>query len=260
MLAAYVDESGNDELFTLSCVVAECSAWLWFEMDWQKRLDDKNAQLKSENRKTVSRYHASDCSSRFNEFHGWTPPEQIAFFQTLLSVFGAHVVNTIAYTISLREFVEEMPETADDPKKPAYALLLKYLMIEIGNNILAREKDQLVTIIHDRAKGYNQTLLSAFDAMCADETFKYRNRFSSITAMSWEHCIPLQPADLLAYENFKEVERGTTKRSRRKSLEAILSLEATFGGKCAYIPREGIREIRDMLEAAKFKAAQAEGK
>ena len=168
------------------------------------------------------------------------------------SVFRAHITNTVAYTVSLSDFVAEFPNSADDPKKPCYGLLLKYLMIEIGNNILAREKDQLVCIIHDRAKGYNQLLLESFDSMVNDDTFRYRERFSSIAPMSWEHCIPLQPADVLAYENFKEVERQPHIRKRRKSLEALLDLESTFGGKCVSIPREGIRDIKAMLEAAKL--------
>ena len=250
VLAAYVDESGNGELFTLSCVVAEYSAWLWFEMDWKKCIDEKNAELEKAGRQTLSRYHAADCSSRVDEFEGWTIEEQISFFNRLLSVFRAHITNCIAYTVSLKELVEEMPRVADDPKKVAYAFLLKYLMIEIGKNILAREKDQLVTIIHDRAKGYNQILLESFDAMLNDQTFHYRNRFSSIAPMSWEHCIPLQPADMLAYENFKEVERQS-KRNRRKSLQVILDIPS-FGGKCVSIPREGIRDIKTMLEGAKM--------
>jgi hypothetical protein len=251
VLAAYVDESGNDKFFTLSCLVAAYGAWVWFELDWKQCLDEKNAELKQQDRPLISRYHAADASSQVNEFAGWTPAEVTDFFKKLLGVFRKHITNTVGYTINLREFVEVFPETANDPKKPAYGLLLKYLMIEIGNNILAREKWNLVSIIHDRTKGYNQTLLDAFDAMIVDETFAHRERFSSITPMSWEHCIPLQPADMVAYENFKEVEGGHKNRLRRRSLQALLDCESTFGGKCVEIPLQGIREIKEMFEAAK---------
>jgi len=251
LLAAYVDESGNSDLFTLSCLVADYQAWLWFELDWKQCLDEKNAQLLSTGRKPISRYHAADASSRVGEFEGWLPQEVAELFAKLLGVFRKHITNTVAYTLNLADFVAEFPNSADDPKKPCYGLLLKYLMIEIGNNILARENWQLVSIIHDRAKGYNQVLLDSFHSMVNDETFRYRERFSSITPMSWEHCIPLQPADILAYENFKEVERHYQNRDRRKSLTAILDLESTFGGKCVEIPRQGIREVKEMLDAAK---------
>lgn len=256
MLAAYVDESGNNDLFTLSCLVADYQAWVWFDMDWRQCLADKNAQLVSDGRKPISRYHAADASSRVGEFEGWEPKEVVDLFTTLLGVFRKHITNTIAYTLSLADFVAEFPNSADDPKKPCYGLLLKYLMIELGNNILAREKWQLASIIHDRAKGYNQVLLESFDSMINDETFKYKDRFSSITSMSWEHCVPLQPADVVAYENFKEVERHYQNRDRRKSLIALLALESTFGGRCIEIQRQGIREIKEMLEAAKVAKGQ----
>ena len=253
VLAAYIDESGNSDLFTLSCIVGAYGAWVWFGWDWKKCLDEKNAQLVGEGRRLTSRFHAADCSSRVHEFEGWGVPEQTAFTKSLINVFRAHITNTIAYTISLKELGEEIPTSVDDPRRSAYVLLLKYLMIEIGNNILARENWQLVSIIHDRTKGYNRVLSDTFDAMVNDETFRHRDRFSSITSMSWEDCIPLQAADLLAYENFKEVERQPDVRKRRKSLQALLDLEATFGGKNVSIPREGIREIRDILEAAKLR-------
>jgi hypothetical protein len=256
MLAAYIDESGNSELFTLSCLVAAYGAWVWFEMDWKTCLDKTNASLVRQGRKPITRYHAADCSSRLNEFEGWTQQEQVSLFTSLLGVFHKHITNTIAFTISLKELSEEIPTSADDPKRSAYVLLLKYLMIEIGNNILARENWQLVSIVHDRTDAYNRVLLDTFNAMLSDNTFRYRDRFTSITPMSWQDSIPLQAADLLAYENFKEVERQTRTRSRRKSLEALLGLTDTFGGKCVSIPRQGIREIKAMLDAEKQEAAK----
>lgn len=254
ILTAYIDESSSDErvpeFFTLSCLVAEMSAWFWFELDWKQCLDEKNAQLKKLGRRTISRYHAADCSSRVNEFSGWGVEEQIAFTQSLFTVFQTHITNTIGYTINLRELAEEITDSAKDPKRHAYALLLRYLMIEIGNNILAREKDQLVSIIHDRSQ-YDVVLLESFNAMVDDPTFRYRNRFTSINPMSWEQCIPLQPADLLAYENFKEASRESKRRHRRKSLQALLDL-STFGGTSKFIPRDGIREIKGMLESSRL--------
>ncbi len=84
MLAAYVDESGNNELFTLSCLVANYDAWVWFELDWQKVLEEKNAQLLSQDRRPLSRYHAADASSRVGEFEGWKPQEVVTVTPSLV--------------------------------------------------------------------------------------------------------------------------------------------------------------------------------
>ena len=74
-------------MFTLSCLISDDSMWPWFELDWLKVLDEKNAELKIAGRKTISRYHAADCSNLFGEFKGWTVPEQIEFSLKLFDVF-----------------------------------------------------------------------------------------------------------------------------------------------------------------------------
>jgi hypothetical protein len=64
--------------------------------------------------------------------------------------------------------------------------------------------------------------------------------FASIAPMGWEDCIPLQPADFVAYEAMKETHRhrpGQKARERRKSLTAFLDLPDS-GASCDEIPRE----------------------
>lgn len=73
-----------------------------------------------------------------------------------------------------------------------------------------------------------------------DSTFKYRNRFASLTSEAWEDCLSLQPADLIAYENFKESMRAHTHRDRRGSLAAIVELDAVSGRSRGFT-QKGIR-------------------
>ena len=88
---------------------------MWFDIAWKKCLDAKNQQLEKQGRKTISRYHAADCSSRVNEFEGWTTEEQIEFTKSLLTVFKRGCVNVVAYSMPLDEFVKQIPEGHDDP-------------------------------------------------------------------------------------------------------------------------------------------------
>jgi hypothetical protein len=61
--------------------------------------------------------------------------------------------------------------------------------------------------------------------------------------MGWETCVPLQPADLIAYENFKIVEREAAGVKRRKSMELILNLDS-FAGRGVKLKPEAFKEIR----------------
>jgi hypothetical protein len=246
VLWGHIDESyqkHGEGLFTLACIYTESSTWSWFELAWQNCLDKKNKELAAQGRRQITRYHASNCSCRYDEFKGWTTKEQIEFTQSLMNVFMQHPTHTIAYTINLQELAEEVPSPEPDVMGFAYGLLLKYLMLEIGQFIgrSQRYRDARVTLIHDRCD-YDAVLLDNFNSMVNDPTFSYRSSFSTIASMGWQDCPLLQPADLIAYENLKEAERRPAGRLRRKSLEALLDLDS-FGAKARGLSRDNIKSI-----------------
>lgn len=250
MFHAYMDESGSSEskLFTLSCIVGWGSEWFWIENAWERLLEKTNQRLIEQGRRRLSRYHAADCSSCLNEFSGWTREEQIELTTQIINIFRYHKVETMSYSINLKDLAEELPKTSSDPYGFAYFLLLRYLMIEIGNRVLSRERylRDRVALIHDRCP-YDAALLKAFEQMKADPTFRFADRFTSIAPMSSQDCIPLQATDLVAYENFKEAESTLTKRKRRKTLEFLLGLK-TFGGVGKTLGRQWMREYKKVLE------------
>ena len=200
LFTGYIDDSGSKEsnLFTLSCLVGWGSQWFWFEQAWIKLLEETNKSLEAQGRKQLSRYHAADCSSCYNDFQGWTRDEQIEFTTKIINIFRRHPMLIASYTVNLRELVDEIPETKPSPLRFAYVILLNHLMIEIGNLVVNRKEysNDRVALIHDRCD-YDAALLEMFNYVKADPAFKYRNLYSTIAPMSWEDCVPLQPADLL---------------------------------------------------------------
>ena len=62
--------------------------------------------------------------------------------------------------------------------------------------------------------------LDGFNQQLADPAFEHRNSFTTFAPAGWENCIPLQPTDLVAYENFKDALRKINPRERRISLRA----------------------------------------
>jgi len=88
-----------------------------------------------------------------------------------------------------------------------------------------------------------------FNHMKNDETLVSHERFTTITSMGWEDCVPLQAADLLAYGNFRTVAGG---HKMRKDFRLIVNLDS-FGGRGAFLKREAFREIRGKLNAASQK-------
>jgi len=251
VLRGFMDESHDGsgtvpKLFSLSCVVGDDTLWPWFEIDWVKVLEWKNEQLRSQGRSEISRYHAADCSSCLGEFKGWTVDEQIEFSQKLFEVFKKHPVHIYGFDMPLQLLVQEFPETKPNPVGFAYVILLRMIMDEIGKETLRLYPKDLISLHHDRCD-YDAALAEAFGYIVGDPAFVYRGRFASITSEDWQHYAQLQPADLIAYENFKDGERLLSNRKRRKSLEIILDLDSV-SGRAKGFNLESIRELKSIIE------------
>ncbi len=250
MFTGYIDDSGSEQshLLTLSCLVGHGSQTFWFEIEWNRCLEKKSKELKAQGRQTISRYHAKDCSSRVREFGGWTVEEQIQFTTCLLRVFRLYPLAVASYTLNLQDLVLEFPEAKDNPRPLAHVLLLNHVVRFLAESLLSLEKysSDRLALVHDRG-AYNGVLAEAFRHLQEDETLLNRERLVSITSLGWEDCVMLQPADLVAYENFKAAERETAAHKRRKTLELLLDLKS-FNGRGVLLKREAFADIRRKLD------------
>jgi len=264
LLRGYIDESYRAKelkTFALSCLIATGSDWLKMERSWKLHLAVKNRQLKKEGRRLLSRYHATDCASMHGDYEGWTVPEQIEFVQGLLDVFRrTRGVHAVGYTVDLDELCTVFPEWAGDRLETAYSVLMKFVMYTIGDDLnrMARGNPVKVTLFHDRtANGkYDPTILRSFDYMLHDANFSYPHYFTTIAPLMWQDCIALQPADLVAFEVFKDAQGKVEARKRRKSLSALLDL-AEFGIRVKAFDKKTLIKMREHMESVGYKAIPA---
>ena len=222
MFHGYIDESGNDLFFTLSCLLATVEDWALIEAAWLRILQQKNEELRKAGRPEVSRFHTADCSSRRGEFEGWSVAEQVELTKQLLDVFHTYATGSIAYTFPIADFKAVFPDNTD-LYATMYGFLTKFIMMEIVNAIegAGAASSTQIALFHDR-NSHSFHMQSAFQhVMHEDPTFDKQKYFSTLTSIGWESCIPLQAADLIAYEIFKDVDNQAAKRKPRQSLLAL---------------------------------------
>jgi len=249
----YMDESCDKDqnLFVLSCLIAIGKDWFEMERSWKLHLAAKNRQLKREGRTLLSRYHATDCNGLHGEFTGWTPEEQIEFVKGLFGIFkrggGVHAVG---YDINLDDLCEVFPEWAGDRLEAAYYALTKFVMFTIGEDFtrMGKDKPAKVTLFHDRtANGkYDPTILRAFNEQVLDANFDFAHYFTTIAPLTWQDCIALQPADLVAFEVFKDTQLRLEAKRRRKSFTALLDLDE-FGVHTRSFTKEILVQMREQM-------------
>jgi hypothetical protein len=178
--------------------------------------------------------------------------EQVVFVKRLLAIFNKYMTSVVAYTVPIEDFNAVNPEHKDDLFPVLYRMLTNFLMNQTVHEIRTQAGPSAVdkvsiSLIHDRSD-YDQSYLAAFNFCKDDLTFEGRHIFESIASIGWEDCIPLQAADMLAYETFKDVENHSIGRKRRKSLTSIL--EGTkLGGRAKLFTRSTLKLLRDTIEA-----------
>jgi hypothetical protein len=124
------------------------------------------------------------------------------------------------------------------------------MLIDMAGQVVDRRKARgagkpvRLVLFHDRGP-HDSILLEAFNRALADGTFAGREMFSTIAPLSSVECIPLQAADLLAYENYKDSERVLKGRRRRKTLELFLEM-SSFGGRARTFNPAAIRMLRQV--------------
>jgi len=257
VLVGYMDESydgtESSKVFTLSCLVSDTSMWIHFEWAWLRVLEEKNKELRSQGRKELSRFHSKEINNFAGEYKDWDGAERQAFCEKLTDVFRQHPVHIHSFDIPLDVLIEEIPETKPNPVGFAYCLLLTDIMKQIGEKTLPLYPRDVIQLHHDHSK-YDATLCEWFNQLLDDEKFQWRKQFVSITSQRWDVCVLLQPADLVAYENFKEGMRKVegskeSKRGRmRAGLDALINLESISGRAVGYT-RDGIQQIKQNLDS-----------
>jgi hypothetical protein len=262
LVVGYIDESFNNKLFTLSCILTTTAKWIDIEMKWRAVLRRTNKGLRKQGRQEISRYHAADCSSLKGEFAGWSVDEQIQFSKKLIAIIKYNMSTVMAYSMPMDDFVAVYPERSENSEKEMYGLLLKFLMGQLIHDIKKQAGQQLgpfrIALIHDHSSR-DGDMLAAFNQMKEDVNFKGRECFTTIAPRGWEDCIPLQAADLLAYETFKDAANRISPKPRpqRKSLESLFEPNTQFGGHSLSFNKKALVMLREIQERKKAEDGKA---
>jgi len=247
----YFDESYDKDVFTLCCSISDPVGWGDIERGWKNCIRAKNKSLRAEGRPEISRYHSSHANSRDHEFENWGREERDELAIKLMSTLsrGRAWVTLVSWSLPVRELIHKF-NIQGDPLPFCYRESLKFIMLEMVAQVndakkkLRQVKPLRYVLVHERCS-YDSVYLEGFNQMMNDPTFLGKELFSTIAPLGWEDCTPLQPADMLAYESFKDALRKFNQKDRRKSLECLMQ-SGTFGGRAKQMTPENIDEWRAM--------------
>jgi hypothetical protein len=194
----------------------------------------------------ITRFHASHLNAYDHEFKGWTQQRSKRYVKALLKIATEQKRNLHATGSGLLAKDYQRIISNEGLKKfgPPYLVCFKSCISHIAQKMENEglPDDWQFSVIFDRNE-FEEEAERIFYAMKDDSRYKYRHRLGSCTRGSWQEFIPLQAADLIAYESYRYLHVG--KQRARKALEKMFAKNGFSG---YYWDADLLNSVKDELE------------
>jgi len=193
MIAAYFDESGIHDgsvAVAFSGYSSSPDIWQKFSIEWMKRLDDFGLKF----------FHMHEFVARVEPFDKLGEAERVQLMRSLIACIIDHDIAGTTIALKRDDFSVVMPGISGRASDPYYMLMMRAMVDVLLYASLRKERVlftfhrrqkvvELAGLLHDAILDVHPWLASVI----SDQT---------VFGSTREH-IPLQAADLLAYESYR---------------------------------------------------------
>jgi hypothetical protein len=207
-LAAYFDESKSEGVVTIAGYLGTVSDWNdRFIPAWQDRVLDQSPR-------PIREYKAANCRHGRGEFTDWTQQERTALTTSCVDIIvdNATLLNIVGIgaVVAVRDMndVDAVPASSSrrspDIQGFAYCMCFWFVMeaaLRLAEPHLGTDR---LLLVFDDEKRLRHRAESVFESGL-DEYPHFRGRVHAPSFLDSQKILPLQAADLLAYETYKEM-------------------------------------------------------
>lgn len=202
LLAFYGDESGTTEgkrVATVAGYLAQIGEWRGFERNWSKVLKRHHIRL----------MHRSDLENFHGEFVGWNGERRTALLSELQPIIKSHTKVAIGAAVIKQDWEEVMPSWLKRFFGGAYGWCVHDCLVAVRKwcerpNAKRGPVRPITWAFEQGAEGQGQ-VAALFTELANIPELKKAFRIGAFSFPGKE-VVPLQAADLLAYEVCKQLE------------------------------------------------------
>lgn len=221
---AFLDESGHHmpwpDIFTIAGYVSHISKWRRFEMEW------KNVLLKS----GIKCFHMSECAQRRGEFARFQNDElgRQELIRNLMKVIYRDPPRFYGFAcaVDMKAFYrlpDHIKQKFDgDPFFMAFQFAIKQAAYMLENFEPPLPPSEKLALVFDRKSGFEGRALELFNIMKDRMELPYRDRLGSIAFGGKDQFVPLQAADIIAYETHRYLPMRRENKTPRWPMKQIL--------------------------------------
>lgn len=230
------------KVFVVGGFLANAAVWTAIEKPWVEQ-----------NRKFgVSRFHAADVNARDGEFAGWSKTHRDSYVLPLLGIIRdqGRYLHAVSVGMYPRDYKKIINGHGRKLFGPPHIACFKSCIVLIAHEmeLMGLPREDQIEVVFER-NDFESDCVKIFCALKDNPAFKLRHRLATCAPGSWEDFLPLQCADMIAYDTYRLLEDKNVGMGRtRKSLESLYPKNGFMG---FYFEQDLLRSMKEPLEKAR---------
>jgi hypothetical protein len=195
MLTAYFDESGthNDSpAVAVAGYISTVDQWQRFEAEWQAILDDAG----------ISFFHMTDHQNRQGPYKDWDDFKYKRILERLILTIRLRTWIAVGATVSRVDYYEVF---SPSPPFNLYTFCALQCLSQVSQWANEFKRHEPIEYVLEDGAGYTQELHVLRNEISKSEARRKRFRFHSLSTADKRTMVPLQAADVLAYEIYRDM-------------------------------------------------------
>lgn len=223
----YLDESYNSHLFCVGGFLAPAQCWTREIVPrWSDRIDYENRQSAKKGFPAISRYHATDCANLRKEFakeKGWDENRQVLLSKRLCKIISGAKPCGIVVGGRIEDMKNYLPEAASIALESLYDVCFRMALIHAFEMLRRADPSAELRVIYEDSPRFGAVARGSLESVRSAESYLQEFFTDDGGPENPRSCVPLQPADFLAYEGMKRLD-GVRRGSEqvRKALGSLI--------------------------------------
>jgi len=240
VLTAYFDESGihgDSKVFAMGGYLAPKEMWNRLEKEWNSTLEKYE----------IGFFHMTDCENGFAQFEGWSKTKREDLIKELIKIIRQNGLFSICSAVVLEDYTDARQTELGQrflPDEPYY-FGFEHCLYLTANKVDAKDPKPIAFVFDLNA--FSGQATSIYRQIKDNDNGPIdTTRLGEIVFGEMKTLLPLQAADILAYEVYKDClnRRYDERRPLRKSAMK-LGRGRFYGG---YFNRDSLDEYLKMQE------------
>jgi len=238
---SYDSKSKHPRTYVVAGFIATERTWEKVQRPWQA----KNKRV------GVSAFHASHLNAKRYEFEGWSEQRSKRYTQDLLKILQAQKekLHVFSAGILVRDYERIISEEGRRKFGSPYIVCFKECVTSIAESIYQTgSPEDKFTVIFDKNEFWKEAS-TIFDALKENTEWSAHRHLWLCAPSNPLQFVPLQPADLIAYESFKLLhDRHSGTQRVRIAMQKLLPHNGFTGH---YYDAEILQHMKPAIESAK---------